>query len=70
MLITRTSQATNIRRTLDIDITDEQIERWMRGMSAQEAFPHLSPDEREFLITGITNEEWTLFGDGDDEQDV
>ena len=24
----------------------------------QEAFPHLSADEREFLITGLSGEEW------------
>lgn len=30
----------------------------------QNAFPTLSPDEREFLITGITATEWNdIFGD-------
>jgi len=29
----------------------------------QEAFPFLNPDEREFLLTGITPEQWdAIFG--------
>ena len=24
----------------------------------QEAFPHLTPDEREYVLTGLTPEEW------------
>ena len=27
-------------------------------MFIQEAMPHLTPDEREFIMTGITAEEW------------
>ena len=36
----------------------------MRGMHIQDAFPFLTPDEREFLLTGMTSEEWAeLFGE-------
>lgn len=31
---------------------------WMNGMKVQNAFPFLSSDEREFLMTGITKAEW------------
>ena len=31
---------------------------WFNGKLAQDAFPFLSASEREFLITGITPEEW------------
>jgi len=35
---------------------------------AQTAFPELSDDQREFLITGITPGEWDrLFPEGDDD---
>lgn len=35
------------------------LESWMRGESSiQNAFPQLNADEREFLMTGITAEEW------------
>lgn len=32
--------------------------RWNRGLLIQEAFPYLSSDEREFLISGTTKQEW------------
>lgn len=43
--------------------------KWMmRGDKIQDAFFFLNADEREFLITGITPEEWAaLFKDDEDE---
>jgi hypothetical protein len=43
--------------------------RWtMRGDFVQDAFRFLNADEREFLMTGITGEEWNeLFPEDDDE---
>lgn len=33
--------------------------RWQQqGMYIQDAFSFLTPDEREFILTGITKEEW------------
>ena len=43
---------------LEIDVTDAQIAAWENGMLAQDAFPQLSADDREFIMTGITPEEW------------
>lgn len=39
------------------------------GMLVQDAYPHLSPAEREFILTGILPDDWDrLFSDeGDDE---
>lgn len=53
----------------EIDVTPELLERWQNGGGAiQTLMPHLSPDDREFLMTGITPEEWAeTFGDEDDE---
>lgn len=59
MEITRTSQYSGITRTLDLPITEEQIEAHYSGKKIQEAMPHLSSEDREFLMTGITAEEWT-----------
>jgi hypothetical protein len=39
---------------------------WMMGMHIQNAFPFLTPSEREFLLTGLTDKEWKeLFGEGE-----
>ncbi len=58
MLITRQSQASGITRTLDIPVTQEQTDKWMQGEYIQRAMPHLTDSQREFLMTGITDEEW------------
>lgn len=45
---------------MDINITEEQLFNFINGRSglAQEAFPDLSVDEREFIISGIHPDEW------------
>jgi hypothetical protein len=63
MNITRTSLATGTTRTLDLNVTLEQLNNYAQGALLQDAFPHLSADDREFIKTGITPEEWdSLFG--------
>jgi hypothetical protein len=61
MKITRTSGLTGAINTRDLDITPKQYTQYLSGTLAQLAFPHLSADDREFLITGITPEEWAEF---------
>jgi hypothetical protein len=58
MNITRTSLFSRVTRTLDLPITEAQLDAWASGELIQNAFPDLSPDDREFLKTGITAEEW------------
>jgi hypothetical protein len=59
MLITRVSILTGIERTIDIDATKEQIIDWEKGNGlVQDIFPDLTADEREFIISGITLDEW------------
>jgi len=58
MKITRKSGLTGAINTRDLDITPKQYTQYLSGTLAQLAFPHLSADDREFLITGITPEEW------------
>lgn len=58
MEITRTSLASGITRTLDLPVTQEGLDRWMGGEAIQKVFPHLTPDQREYIMTGITGEEW------------
>jgi hypothetical protein len=61
--------ATGEVRTLDLPVTEEQIAAYAAGELIQNAFPHLSAGEREFIKTGITDEEWDeLFGGDEDEE--
>lgn len=55
--ITRTSPF-GITRTVDLPITEEQLKRWENGELIQKVFPELSASDREFLMTGCTDEEW------------
>jgi hypothetical protein len=65
MKVTRKSAFTGITRTLDLPITASQVEAYYdRGVLLQNAFPNLTPDEREFIKTGVTAEEWaSVFGE-------
>ena len=70
MKITRTSRLTGTERTREIDLTPAQLAAWDAGEFIQDAAPHLSDADREFVMTGITAEEWTaVFGDGDGDGD-
>jgi len=36
-----------------------ELEHWEENMTlVQDAFPHFTPDQREFLISGSTPDEW------------
>ena len=65
MMITRISPFTGFMHTLDINVTQEQIDLWQTGtLPIQRALPNLTPDEREFIMTGITADEWdNAFGE-------
>lgn len=56
--VTRTSDFSGITRTLELDITQQQIDNYTNGMHIHKAFPNLSADQREFILTGCTKEEW------------
>jgi len=67
MKIVQVSPLTGKGNTMDIDVTMDQFVIWHRGTPIQEAMPHLSPDEREFLMTGYTPEDWVaMFGTDED----
>tara|TARA_R100000995_G_scaffold52305_1_gene25343 strand:- start:165 stop:329 length:165 start_codon:yes stop_codon:yes gene_type:complete len=48
----------NKTTTMELPITNEQLNRWEQGELIQNVFPDLTPDQREFIMTGITGEEW------------
>jgi hypothetical protein len=58
MKITKVSMLSKLERSLELDVTDEEIKAWKAGMLIQDAMPRLNENEREFIMTGITAEEW------------
>lgn len=58
MKITRTSTISGITRSMDLPVTEEQVKRFNSGELIQNVFPDLTDDEREFIMTGITADEW------------
>lgn len=61
MKIRKTSTHTGIPHTRDIPVTQEQLDRWQNGELIQNVMPNISADDREFMLTGITPEEWDEF---------
>lgn len=49
---------TGIVHTLDLSVTQEQLNLRQDGALIQDVMPNLSAEEREFIITGITPKEW------------
>ena len=65
MQITKISQFSGKTNTMDIPITQEQYTSFqLDNRPIQKIFPFLSANEREFLLTGSTQEEWDkMFGE-------
>jgi hypothetical protein len=59
MKVTRKSQFSGITRTKELDITSEEALLYNSGeTNIQHCFPNVSSNDREFILTGITPEEW------------
>jgi len=58
MIIRRRSMFSGHENTMDLPVTQEQLDRWADGELVQSVFSFLSPAEREFIMTGVTDEEW------------
>jgi hypothetical protein len=56
MKLSRKHPFTGEVNTMDLDVTTESLSRYYsgRGGLIQNVFPHLTADEREFIMTGIT----------------
>ena len=58
MMITKKSMFSGVAHTMYLPVTQAQLERWQGGELVQKVFPFLSVSEREFLMTGVTADEW------------
>jgi hypothetical protein len=62
MNLTRISRLTGKENTLFIPgLTRAMLDAYSNGALAQDAFDGLSADYREFIMTGITPDEWNTF---------
>lgn len=52
-----------------VTVPAERYRAWQRGMFIQDAFPELSADERELLMTGYHPECWDEDFAGDEDGD-
>lgn len=68
MEITRKSMLTGKVRTMEIEVTEKQIKAWENGDLIQNVMPELSTQEREFIMTGIADNEWELLMDEHDQE--
>jgi len=59
MQITKKCMLTGDTNTMDIPVTQDQLDDWTNGMLIQEAMPNLTAEHREFIMTGTTPEVWT-----------
>jgi hypothetical protein len=61
MRITKTSPFSGRTNTMELPVTNDQMRRFYRGDGyIQNIFPELSAGQREFILTGITEEEWAV----------
>ena len=58
MIIYRRSLVSGKTNTMDLPVTKEQVKEWQDGGLIQNVFPDLTPDERDFIKTGITPSEY------------
>jgi hypothetical protein len=68
MKVTKVSQLSGKEHTIDINITLNELteieNRFHTKKLIQNIVPNLTMNEREFLMTGITEEEWNnTFGE-------
>ena len=65
MKVTRRSFLSRKEATMDLEVTQDQLNRFdnrlQTGEMVQDIFPYLSAGEREFILNGITPNEWEAY---------
>lgn len=68
MLIQRISKMTGKTHYREMPVSYEQLMAWHEGAFIQSVMPDLTADQREFIMTGTTPEEWNeAFGEDEPE---
>lgn len=74
MKVTRKSLFTGKLHTMELAVNPLDLDAYHAGTAnIQDVFPHLSDEQREFIKSGITPEEWAVYikigGDHDESED-
>lgn len=74
MIVIRTSMISNTEKSMDIPVTEEKLQQWDDFLREerpliQNFFPELNAEQREFILTGITPEEWDIIFEGESTHD-
>ena len=70
MQVTRRSPLTGNVNTLELNVTQEQMQEFQsegRQRLVQEIFCDASKEEREFILTGYTPQDWEQIFGGEEE---
>ena len=70
--VTRLSVVTRKMNTMELPISQEHLDIYdtVGDILVQDAFPNLDKEQREFLISGITPQEWNnTFGEEEDDDE-
>ena len=66
----RTSVMTGTTRAKTFKVREKDLEAWAnKEKLIQDAFPYLTADEREFVISGITPDEWELLAEENEDKE-
>ncbi len=59
MIIKRKSNLTGVENVRDIKVEPSDLFAWEAGQgSALDLMPYLSQEDRDFIVSGITKDEW------------
>jgi len=59
MIISRKSTITGVVRSRDIKVNPKDYDMWEKGiLNIQDAMGYVKQEDREFILSGITREEW------------
>lgn len=67
MKITRKNPISGKINTLDINVTQEQLDAHYSGTLIQDAMPNVPPEHRDFILLGMTPEEIDALFEDDEE---
>ena len=68
MKIERLDPLTGKRNVMDLPVTPEQLQAWKNGALIQRVMPDLTPDQREFLMTGLMPDSWAAMFPEEEDQ--